>query len=320
MFKSVQSTVWAFDIEWVPDPTAGKLLYGLKDDLDDRSVMEHMWKMGGATEEEPRPFLKTVLCRIVSIAAVERRVRDDRSVGLTLVSLPHDAGDPEDASEASIISRFLDAVGQKKPQIVGYNSLNADIKILVQRAIVKGIAARSFAERPDKPWQGPDYFSRISEGNVDLMDILSGWGRGSPSLNEITTLSGIPGKFEIDGHQVADLWLDGRLADIVAYNECDAVTTYLLWLRFAHFGGFLDDQEYEDEQDMVRRLLKEMGARENGSHLLRYLDEWDALQGLIYRCVQMFKIICVITALFVHIICGASAESPQSQCGMRIIQ
>ena len=278
MFKSVQPVVWAFDIEWVPDPTAGKLVYGLSDDLEDRSVMDHMWIMGGASEEEPRPFLKLVLCRIVSIAAVERRLREDRSVGLTLVSLPRDPHDPESAAEDQIISRFLDAIGQKKPQIVGFNSQNADLKILVQRAIVKGINAKDFATRPEKPWQGPDYFSRGSEANVDLMDIVSGWGRGAPSLHELTTLSGIPGKFEIDGHQVADLWLDGRLADIVAYNECDAVTTYLLWLRFAHFAGFFDEEEYEDEQDNVRRLLQEMGARPNGDHLLRYVTEWDGLQ------------------------------------------
>jgi hypothetical protein len=281
MFKTIQPTVWAFDIEWVPDPTAGKLIYGLDDNLDDRSVMEHMWAMGGGTEEEPRPFLKMVLCRIVSIAAIERRVRDDKSVGLTLVSLPHDPTDPENASEAEIISRFLDAVGQKKPQLVGFNSMNADIKILIQRAIVNGIEAGSFAKRPDKPWEGPDYFSRVSESSVDLMDIVSGWGRGAPSLNQFTTLSGIPGKFEIDGQQVADRWLEGKLGDIVAYNECDAVTTYLLWLRFAHFGGFFDEEEYEEEQENVRRLLREMGARQNGAHLLRYLAEWERLRDRV---------------------------------------
>lgn len=281
MFKSVPSTVWAFDIEWVPDPQAGKLVYDLPADMDDRSVMQHMWNMGGATEEEPRPFLKLVLSRIVSIAAVERRVREDRSVGLTLVSLPHDPVDPESASERAIVSRFLDAVGHKKPQLVGFNSLNADIKILIQRAIVHGINAGSFAERPEKPWQGADYFSRASESNVDLMDIVSGWGRGAPSLHELTTLSGIPGKFHTGGHQVADMWLDGRLADIVAYNECDAVTTYLLWLRFAHFGGFFDSRDYEEEQDNVRRLLTEMGARPNGGHLTQYLAEWTTLADRI---------------------------------------
>lgn len=29
MFKTVQSRVWAFDLEWVPDPLAGTLVHDL---------------------------------------------------------------------------------------------------------------------------------------------------------------------------------------------------------------------------------------------------------------------------------------------------
>ena len=70
MFKRVYDRVWAFDAEWIPDPVAGRLLYKLSPDTHDREVMEHMWKQGGATEEDPYPYLKTVICRIVSMSAV----------------------------------------------------------------------------------------------------------------------------------------------------------------------------------------------------------------------------------------------------------
>lgn len=66
MIRSVQDHLWAFDCEWVPDPRAGRLVYGLPADLPDRDVLAAMWKRGGATAEDPRPFLKTVLCRVVS--------------------------------------------------------------------------------------------------------------------------------------------------------------------------------------------------------------------------------------------------------------
>jgi len=66
MFKTIKSRVWAFDAEWIPDPHAGRLLYDLSDDLPDADVLKHMWKEGGATEEDPTPYLKTVVCRIVS--------------------------------------------------------------------------------------------------------------------------------------------------------------------------------------------------------------------------------------------------------------
>ena len=72
MFKTVKNRVWAFDAEWIPDPAAGKLLYDLPDNTPDLDVFKRMWKEGGATEEDPTPYLKTVVCRIVSVAAVDR--------------------------------------------------------------------------------------------------------------------------------------------------------------------------------------------------------------------------------------------------------
>ncbi len=275
MFKTVQKTVWAFDIEWVPDPEAARLLVeGLDAGASDLELMEGLWQRGGGDADNPRPYLKTVLCRIVSIAAIERRVRDDGSVGLNLVSLPHDVNDPDQTKEPDIIGKFLEAAGDRKPQLVGFNSINADMTILIQRAIVNGIQADKFARRPDKPWEGVDYFARGSEFNIDLMEIVGPWGRGNPSLHEITTLSGIPGKIGIGGSRVADQWLAGDLKSIVDYNEFDAISTYLLWLRIAHFGGFFDDAGYEEEQVRLRTLLETLGSQAGKEHLLQYLEKW----------------------------------------------
>ena len=77
MFKTVAKDVWAFDVEWVPDADAGRRLHQLPQDLEEAEVFEAMWKAGGATEEEPMPYPKTVLCRVVSIAAVVRKRKDD---------------------------------------------------------------------------------------------------------------------------------------------------------------------------------------------------------------------------------------------------
>ena len=74
MFKYIHNKVWIFDIEWIPDPTAGKLLYNLPDSMSNEEIMQEMWKQGGATEEEPMPYLKTAICRIVSISAIIRTV------------------------------------------------------------------------------------------------------------------------------------------------------------------------------------------------------------------------------------------------------
>jgi len=60
----------------------------------------------------------------------------------------------------------------------------------------------------------------------------------------------------------------------------DALTTYLVWLRLAHFTGHFNDAGYAEEQARVRALV----AREIAGgkrHLERYLAEWDRLRAAI---------------------------------------
>lgn len=280
MIKSVPPRVWAFDCEWIPDPLAGRMLYGLPDDTPDAEVMQRMWEKGGANEEDPTPFLKTALCRIVSIAAVERK-ESREGTQLALVSLPRDLADEKETSESAVVGRFLEGIGDRKPQIVGYNSFNADLKILIQRGVILGLRAAGFSARPNKPWEGPDYFARHSDAHVDLKDIWSGFGKGTPSLHEMAVQSGIPGKLDVDGDAVAALWLEGNLRKIVQYNECDALTTYLVWLRLAHFAGHFTASQYAQEQALVRELVDRESSTEGREHLTAYREEWDRLEERI---------------------------------------
>jgi hypothetical protein len=73
MIRHIAPTVVAFDAEWVPDPTTGRRVYGLPPEATDDEVRETMWAAARrADTDDPRPYLKTVLCRVVSIAAVFR--------------------------------------------------------------------------------------------------------------------------------------------------------------------------------------------------------------------------------------------------------
>ncbi len=276
MFKTVQPIVWAYDVEWVPDPVAGRILLGHSHDVPDEVVVRDMWVQGGATDDDPMPYLKTVMCRIVSIVALQRRRHDDGRISLDLLTLPRNVSDPLQTDEATMIGTFLDAAGRLCPQLIGFNSADADLKILIQRAVVHGIQAQQFCARPDKPWEGVDYFARDSEYNIDLMRILGGWGKSTPKLHEMASLSGIPGKMDVDGNAVAVLWMQSEHQRIIDYNECDAITTYLLWLRVAHLAGKFSTAQYEQEQERVRELLINEGKR-GKTHLSRYLEEWNRL-------------------------------------------
>lgn len=279
MLKQVPQThVWAFDAEWIPDPDTGRRVYAshLAPDATDEEVLRVMYEKGGATPENPQPFLKMVLCRVVSIAVLMRTRHADRRISHRLYSLPQ----PEDPiSEGELLQRFLDALHQKNPQLVGFNSHSADIIIMAQRALVHHVHLPALVHRPAKPWDpGADYFGKGNLYHVDLKDEFSGWGKGTPSLHELACALRIPGKIAgMDGYQVAEYWREGRIAEIVQYNEWDAITTFLVWLRGALFAGHINPEEFIQEQEALRQYL-EMEANKGSEHLRTYLNAWMALQ------------------------------------------
>lgn len=279
MFRTVQPIVWVFDCEWVPDAAAGRRLLGLSPELPESDVFEAMWAAAGATLDQPRPYLKTALCRIVSITVVERRTYAGGTVGVRLCSLPK----REEDREADVLSTFFAGLARWRPQLVGYNSQAADLKALLQRGVILGLSAPGMCERPARPWEGPDYFYPHSEWNVDLMRVLGGRGVACPSLKELAAVAGIPVKTvgtgrTVSGADVADLWLRGERDAIRRYNEVDALTTYLLWLRTAHFAGCFSSEAYAVEEGRVETLL-EHRAEAGDDHLLGFLERWRSVRA-----------------------------------------
>lgn len=277
MLKVVAPEVWVFDAEWAPDPDAGRRVYGLPASLSDAEVVRHMWNQAGATPEDPQPYLKTVLCRVVSVATVIRKQNRDGSVSLNLHALP--APDALNSTEAYILMRFLSALGKARPQLVGYNSQSSDIVILLQRALANSLYLPDFCRRPAKPWEGVDYFSRGSDYNIDLKELLGPWGRGAPSLHELATVCRIPGKIGTVGQDVVDLWQQGEIERIVQYNECDALTTYLVWLRTVLLAGHVTTEAFQQEEAQLEALLEKRAENPENDHLRRFLDAWRSMRA-----------------------------------------
>ena len=157
MFKSgIPELVLFFDLEWVPDAAAAKRLYDLPDDVTEVEAMQALWEKAGATPENPRPFLKYLFSRVVSIAFLSRKrvYRDgEPTVEFKLNSLPNLPLASDVVDEAFIIGQFLDWVGRGCPQLVGYNSQESDLQVLIQRGLINEVSAPAFCERPNKPWE-----------------------------------------------------------------------------------------------------------------------------------------------------------------------
>ena len=258
--NDLHEKTWFYDLEWIPDPRGAKRLLDLAEEMPDHEAMQALWKHCGATDDEPRPFVKYLFSRVVSIAFLSRNIifRDgSKTVDFQLHSLPRLPLNGDDHDEAYIIQRFLHYIGERDPYLVGFNSASSDIQVLIQRSLVNEITAPKFCVVPSKPWLGRDYFYKYSEEHLDLLRLLSNGGKMTPRLDELAKLCGYPGKIDVDGKQVVDLWLAGDLRKIVEYNQIDVLNTYLVWLRVVYFCGKLTDEKYHAELNIFRSFLED---------------------------------------------------------------
>lgn len=284
MIRTIGDMVVAFDCEWVPDPPAARFIERDAIHATDEQCLDILWLKNDATPENPHPFIKLAQSRLVSIAMMTRKapVNPSQPPELSLSWLPRNTTDANQQQEKHIISNFLAAIERRKPQLVGFNSKASDLRILMQRALILGIPARGFLERPSKPWEGYDYFARDNDGSIDLMELICGMYNRTANLNlnDACTLCGIPGKFESHGDEVFDFWREGNLERIIQYNCYDAISTYLLWLRLTWICGTMSSTQYEDEVGFTRDFLMGLCEHPETAFIENYLEEWDRLVTL----------------------------------------
>jgi len=277
--RNIPERVWFFDMEWVPDAVAARRLFAdLPGGATEKEAIERLWQEYPRADGKPRPFLKYLFSRVVSISFLSRLVvyKDgEATTTFRLQSLPKLPVDVADVDEAQIINEFLTLIGERHPQLVGYNSYESDVQVLIQRGLVNELTAPMFCNRPEKNYEPGDYFRRWdNEEHLDLMKQFSN-GAMAPRLNELAKLCGFPGKMDVDGDQVVDLWLEREINKIVEYNQIDVLNTYLVWLRLVHFCGKLKEEEYVNEQDEFRTFLETESAKPNSQHLTQFLEKWE---------------------------------------------
>lgn len=237
---------FAFDIETVPDVDLGRSLWDIEG-LDDKDVGNAM--MFRQQQKTGSEFLPLHQHRVVAIS-VALRTRDTFRVW-TL-------GDV-DADESEIVRRFFDGIERYAPNLVSWNGSGFDLPVLHYRALKHGIQAPRYWETGDgeRDYRYNNYLSRFHWRHIDLMDVLAGFQmRGRASLDQIAVMLGFPGKLGMSGNKVWGRWLDGGIEDIRNYCETDVLNTYLVYLRFEHMRGNLDDAMLGRELELVRETLR----------------------------------------------------------------
>lgn len=284
MLKFVADRVVAFDVETIPRRKGGIIIGELPHDAREEVVFESLWKAAGATPENPQPFLHTHLVRVCSVAAVVRE-RVGEEVKLRLLSFPRDPENEVFRSELSILKGFFSLLETPRPQLVGYNSRGYEIPLLIRSGLALKLRLPQLFSRAQRRDGSVDYLDPYADWHIDLMNLISPFGVKPPSLNEIARICGIPGKMEVSGADVATMWLEQKYSDIVNYNEYDALSTYLLWLRCPLLAGLWTREEFELEEQRVKDLIRDNIAS-GKTHLQRFMDIWCDYEGFLFERSQ----------------------------------
>lgn len=255
--------VFVFDIETVPDVAGARRLWGLEQ-LDDEAVAAVMYSKRQQETGGTSDFLRHHLHRIVAISAVFRE--GDR---FNVWSLGE-----EEADEAEVIRRFFEGIERYSPTLVSWNGSGFDLPVLHYRALVHGVAAPRYWDTgdEDRSFRYNNYLSRYHWRHVDVMDVIAAFQpRAFVPLDQMASLLGFPGKFGMTGADVWDQYRAGNLSAIRAYCETDVLNTWLVYLRFQHMRGHLQQHQLEAELARTREFL----SAAEGQHFKDFLVAWD---------------------------------------------
>jgi predicted PolB exonuclease-like 3'-5' exonuclease len=230
MYDSV--IVW--DLETMPDLAAVARIHGFP-------VTETALIREALGEKFPKHLFHSIVCIGALIA---RRATIPGPWEVMVLGAPHIG----DRSEAELIAAFVARIADLQPRLVTFNGTAFDLPVLRYRAMLHRIAAPGLAGRP--------YFHRYTDDAVDLCDVLSSFGRAKATLHEISRMLGFAGKASgIDGGQVEQLVVEGRIDEVAAYCREDVVNTYRIWLLHELFCGRLSVGEYEASEEIMWRRV-----------------------------------------------------------------
>ncbi len=230
-----------FDIESVPDPGLVSLVRTHGEKEPEVALQEFRDERISQKNSDFIPYVYHV-----PISLALAKVNEDLSL-MDLVVLRVEDGGPSE-----ICRRFWRGWELYHcPKIVTFNGRKFDVPLLELTAFRYGIAIREWLTGFDKSQafdKGKARRNRYSESHLDLFDALTNFGSSvfEGGLNLAAKLIRKPGKLDVKGDMVWDMFRENRLEDIHRYCRCDVLDTYFVFLRYQLIKGVITlDQERE---------------------------------------------------------------------------
>ena len=202
------------------------------------------------------------------IAVVAAKIRADFSL-MEIVSLD------EPQFRPAVITRFFWMGWERyaRPTFVTFNGRSFDIPLMELSAFRYGVSVPSWFNIHDKSFE--QYRNRYNvHSHFDLHEILtnfgSSWFRGG--LNLAASLLNKPGKLDVQGCMVQDLYAAGKTAEISEYCRCDVLDTYFVFLRVQVMMGRLTLEQERELTDSTKLMLQSQSDVHPAYR--SYLEQW----------------------------------------------
>lgn len=153
--------------------------------------------------------------------------------------------------EGGILQDFARFVDERRPDLVTWNGRGFDLPVIAARCLRHGVPLRHYYTDRDVRYR----FS--PEGHFDLMDFLADFGAARPAkLDVVAKLVGMPGKYGVDGKDVAPMVHAGKLAEVQAYCLSDVVQTAAIFLRLELVRARLDPATYRSAMEALLAMVE----------------------------------------------------------------
>ncbi len=229
--------ICVFDCETVPDVELVKSEFQISG--SDHDVSNKAFQM--QEEKSGYSFLPIPFHQVVAISAV---ICDDYGKFEKVNSINGE-------NEEEMIKNFLDFIDKKQPKLVSFNGRAFDMPMLMIRAMKYNLSCLAYFEKENRElnknkWD--NYRSRYSDRfHVDLMDHIGEFGaiRGL-KLDLLCKMAGLPGKYDVHGDEVTELYYNNEIEKIKEYCESDVLNTYWLYLKYELLKGLISKEDYMD--------------------------------------------------------------------------
>ena len=160
-----------------------------------------------------------------------------------------------------------------RPTLVSFNGRTFDLPLLELAAFRFGVPAPGWFNVEAMSYE--QFRNRYNlKSHIDLQELLTNYGsaRFSGGLNLAASLLGKPGKMDVQGYMVQDMYQRNELREINDYCRCDVLDTYFVFLRSRVLLGKLS---LDNEQAIIAEVKAMLESQAEKLPAYRdYLARW----------------------------------------------